>query len=107
LAQRHHSLQMTELADVRELLEGFEEQNNVRLVISFNLVKEGRSPDIEVVAQAFLNVRANGEVPPSVLVKLRCSTLNLLHWNAVLIHAMYALDFQLALNEWDAVEQKG
>jgi len=37
---------------------------------------------------------------------VKCSTLNLKKWNSALIHAMYALDFQLALKELGHAEPK-
>jgi len=106
LASRHHSLDLSELADVTELLVGFEKHNNVRLSLRVSAVTRGKSPALVIVAEAWPTVDEQAVHGPLALVNVNCSDLNLKHWNAVLTHVLYALDFQLALNEYGSVEQK-
>jgi hypothetical protein len=99
LASRHYSLEMTELADVRDLMIGFESHNQVTLECRFSVVWRQLKPDVVMTMLAHNHTQEIGEVPPLASVSVRCSATNLRTWNAVLTHAMYALDFQLALSE--------
>lgn len=99
MASRHYSLEMTEIADFRDLLMGFEEHNGVRIEVRLSLVWGALVPDIAMVAIAHESAGEIGVVAPLASVSVRCSATNLKTLSAALIHAMYALDFQLALNE--------
>lgn len=106
MASRHHSLDLSELADVTDLVAGFEEHNNVRLSIRFSRVSKQGVPGLMVVAEAWPPEDDLAEVKPLASVNVRCLALNLRTWNAVLTHVMYALDFQLALNEFESAATK-
>lgn len=99
MGSKHHSLQMSELADVTDLLYGFEKQNECVVICTFQT--EGQRGKLTIV----LTMHACSVKPVSVeradlaSVSVICSDLNLKTWNAALTHALYALDFQLALNE--------
>lgn len=97
---------MTELADVRDLIMAFEQHNTVALTFRFALEMTGKAPDVVVTAEAHQNRSAIGEAPALASVSVKCSVMNLKTWNAVLTHVMYALDFQLALNELASAEPK-
>jgi hypothetical protein len=95
---------MTEIADVREVLAAFEDTNRVRLEVRFSVARQVRGTDLLVTMLAYDSPGESGEVPPLASVSVKCSSMNLRAWNAVLIHAMYALDIQLALKEYGSVE---
>lgn len=106
MGSRHHSLDLSELADVTDLVGAFEEQNNVRLSIRFGRVSKLGVPGLVVVAEAWTLEDVPPEAKPLASVSVICSGLNIKTWNAVLTHVMYALDFQLALNEFESVAHK-
>jgi hypothetical protein len=97
---------MTELADVRDLMIGFESHNQVTLESRFSVVWRQLKPDIVLTMLAHDPSQEIGEVPPLASVNVRCSALNLRSWNAALTHALYALDFQLVLHELEKAEPK-
>ena len=104
MASRHHSLDLSEIADVTDLVAAFEEHNQVRLSFRFGRVMAGKQPALAVTAEAWPKEEGSGEVKPLASVRVICSDLNLKSWNSALTHVMYALDFQLALNELAAKE---
>jgi hypothetical protein len=106
LASRHFSLQMSELADVTDLLVAYEKQNQMRVTWSFLLKWEGKVPYIEITAKAWGMKGTDPEAKPLASVSVKCSDMNLRHWNAALTHVLYALDFQCALLEFDNAERK-
>jgi len=93
---------MTELADIRELLAAFEATNTVRLEVRFGIEHQVRGTDLYLTMLAHQSKGEIGEVPPLASVSVKCSAMNLKHWNSVLTHCMYALDFQLALHEFES-----
>jgi hypothetical protein len=97
---------MTEIADVRDLLVGFEEQNRIVLELRASLVWKDQGPDVLIFAACHRSQEAIGDQPPLASVNVRCSAMNLRTWNAALTHVLYALDFQLALNEMRSEEPK-
>jgi|SRR5882672_11042804 len=90
---------MTEIADVRDLLVGFEEQNRVRIELRVSLIVKAGDPDVCIYAATHDHLGEIGDLPPSASVSVKCSAMNLRTWKAALTHVLYALDFQLALNE--------
>lgn len=101
MASRHHSLDMSELKDVTELLVAFQEQNRVYIKCRFEAQVREKGPVMFLTAECWGAEEDSLEVPPSASVSLNCSVMNLKGWNAVVTHALYALDFQLALNEFE------
>jgi hypothetical protein len=97
---------MTELGDVTDLLQAFESHNNCRLEVRLSVTVLGKNPTIEMVAIAHPPAWQIGEVSPLGSVSFKCSALNLKTLMAALTHAMYALDFQLAENEFKNVYVK-
>jgi len=106
LASRHHSLDLSELADVTDLMHAFEAQNSVKLELRCGTSIHGKTPTLGLVLLA--NSLPTIEQAASVLasVSVTCSATGLKSWNAVLTHALYALDFQLAQHEFDNVAVK-
>jgi hypothetical protein len=102
LATRHHSLEMTEIADVTDLLLAVERQHSCEIAVVFGLAPNMKRPDVQMTVTAFQIGRDVGEVIVLASVSVTCSAMNLRGWNAALTHAMYALDFKFALAEFDA-----
>lgn len=100
MASRHHSLQMSEVADVIDILIGFQEHNKVRLAIELTVVMKDAAPSLQLVATAW-PPQVTGVVlalPASVVCDTR--TMNLRNLKDAVTHALYALDFRLALDEY-------
>lgn len=106
MASRHHSLDLSEIADVTDLVVGFQAHNNVRLSLRFGVVVEKKVPGIVIVAEAWEDLDDQPAAKPLASLTVKCSALNLKTWNAALTHVLYAMDFQLALAEWERAEQK-
>lgn len=92
--------------DVIDLVEAFQVHNQVKLWFRFNVGVTAGVPDLYLTAEATEQDGTLGDRPTLASVSVRCSALNLRNWNAALTHAMYALDFQLALNELEKAEPK-
>ncbi|AXH79583.1 MAG: hypothetical protein [Circular genetic element sp.] len=90
--------------DVTDLVAGFEEQNKGYLSIRFGTRRHSKIPTLAVVAEFWPLEAEDLDPRPLASVSVICSDLNLKTWNAVLTHVMYALDFQLALSEFDATK---
>jgi len=99
LASRHFSLNLSEVADVTDLLQAFESHNDVRLEIRLSVGIVGKSPTLELVGIAHPPAWQIGEVSPLASASLKCSALNLRSLRDALTHLMYVLDSQLAFNE--------
>jgi len=106
MASRHHSLEMTEIADVRDLLVGFEAQNSVCVGIRMSVYWTGAVPDVLIYAEVHKTREEVGEVPPLASVSVRCLDTGLRNLRDVVIHVLYALDMQLALGEYARIEPK-
>jgi hypothetical protein len=106
LASKHFSLNMSELGDVTDLLHAFEQQNNVKLHCRFGVELVSKNPTIGLTMLAYGVGHSDTVQPPLASVSVICSALNLKTWNAALTHALYALDFQLALNEFESKAPK-
>lgn len=99
MGSRHHSLDLSEIADVTDMLNGFQQHNSCRIVVEVSVEVVDQVPGIVLVAKAYEGDPALLGAKPLGSVSVKCSTMNLKAWNSALIHVMYALDFQLALNE--------
>jgi len=99
LASRHHSLEMSEIADVTDMLNGFQTHNSCLITVEVSVEVVNKAPGLVLLAKAWKaeEVRSGASLLASVSVK--CSAMNLKQWNSALTHVMYALDFQLALLE--------
>jgi len=106
LGSRHHSLNMSEVGDVIDLLSAFEKHNQVRLEMRLSVEWKESVPDLAITTIAHPKEGEIGEVTPLGSVSVRCSAMNLKTVMGVLTHAMYTLDFQLACNELLFVEPK-
>jgi len=106
VALRHHSLRMSEVGDVTDFLYQFERQNRARLEVRLSTLVTGKEVDLGIVMLAHDTEKEIGEAPPLASVSLKCSAMNLKTLSAALLAALYALDFQLGVNEFDKVLKK-
>jgi len=106
LASRHHSLDLSEVADITDMLCGFEAHNSCRIEVRVETLSLMKGRTLVVKGMAW---NTKEDVPEAKLlasVSVTCSALNLRNWNSVLTHLMYALDFQLALQELEKEQTK-
>ena len=97
---------MSEVADVTDILEAFETHNKVRIECRLTLIRTSKGPDLSLMMAAHEEGVEIGEVPSLASVNVKCSATNLKTLSSALTHAMYALDFQLALNEMESASTK-
>jgi len=90
---------MSEIADVTDLLCGFQEHNSCVLKMGVTVEDLGKVRGLIISAEAWGEDLGKPEAKLLASVSVRCSALNLRHWNSALTHVLYALDFQLALLE--------
>lgn len=100
MASRHHSLQMTEVADVIDILIGFQAHNTVRLAVELTVATLGNVPSLQLVVTAYRPVGIGVEPAPLACVECDTRTMNLRNLKDAVTHALYALDFRLALDEF-------
>lgn len=99
LASRHFSLQMGEVADVLDLLLGFEVMNGVKLELRVSTVGAPGSMDLGVTLVAHDHREDIGAVPPLASQSVRCLDTGLKNLRDVVTHVLYLVDGQLARNE--------
>ncbi len=97
---------MSEVADLTDMVAGFEVHNTCVLEMRIMMATGVKLPDLQLTLLAWPKEGKSTEVKPLASVSVKCSATNLKTWNSALIHAMYALDFQLALNELGHAEPK-
>ena len=106
MASKHFSLQMGEVADILDLLIGFEQQNKVELQFRLALSTEPKHRDIVVTAAAYPPEDALMAQPPLAFASVECLATGLRNLRDVVTHALYQMDFQLALHEFESVNPK-
>lgn len=97
---------MTEVADVVDTWQAFELSNKVAVKMRMELDMSGKAPTFIILMEAHETRESVGEVPLLASVSVKCSDMNLKHFKDALTHVLYALDFQLALNEFESVSTK-
>jgi hypothetical protein len=97
---------MGEVADVLDLLLGFEVMNGVCLEVRLGTVGVPGEMDLGVQMYAHDRKHAIGEVPSLASASVRCLDTGLKNLRDVVTHVLYALDFQLVQNELSNAEQK-
>lgn len=106
MASRHFSLNLSEVADVTDLVVAFQEHNSCRIALELTVGTLGHVPQLMCVVTAFRPVGIGVEPAPLACVPLNTSTMNLKHLRDVVTAALYALDFKLALNEFEGVGKR-
>lgn len=99
MASRHFSLEMGDVADIIDLLRGFEFVNKVALTLAMGLTEEGQRPDLVVQLSAWDRREEPPAQKPLASASVTCLATNLKYLRDVVIHALYQLDFQIALLE--------
>ena len=99
MASRHHSLEMSEIADVTDMLCSFEQHNSCRIGVRARTLVSSVVRTIVLELTAWEGEPYEQEAKCLASVSVICSAMNLRNWNSALIHGMYALDFRLALGE--------
>lgn len=107
LASRHHSLDLSEVKDVIEVLEAFEGQNNCSVAIAFSVCPDRRTPHLAVTVTAFESLPGVPGGKPLGSVNIDTFGMNLRYLKDVVTQSLYVLDFELALIEWDSEKPKG
>lgn len=105
MASRHHSLDYSEVKDVTQLVQDFEEHNAVHVVIGFSVEVKDKSPRIVMHAGAFTAGPADAERVPLASVQLDTYAMNLKHWGSAVTHLLYVLDAQLARSEMQGSQE--
>jgi len=99
VASRHHSLDYSEVKDVTQLLQDFEEHNGVTVRVSFQVEMSGKAPGIVMYAEAYERPTVDTGAEPWVSVNVRCLDMNLRHWGGAVTHLLYVLDSAIARRE--------
>lgn len=100
LALKNGSSQSLELPELIDLIKAFEAQNSVELVISGQIVDGTRRTDLRWTVAAY---DGDPDAPGAkilALASVRCLEKRLVRLEDVLLQLLYALDFQLAENEF-------
>jgi len=92
--------------DVTQLLQDFEEHNDVTVRVSFRVEKLGKAPGIVMNAEAYENPVEGTGLPLLASVSVRCLDMNLRHWGAAVTHLLYVLDSAIARQEMARAESK-
>jgi len=101
LASRHHSLDMSETKDMIELIRAFEQHNSLRIGVSLTVEDRDGRLQMAVSVHAFARGVVDAEPAPLASVLLYSFPTNQRTLMGLLTHALYALDFRLAVNEFD------
>jgi len=91
---------MGDVADVMDIVMGFEEHNTVRIAIELTVGRLGHVPRLMLYLQAYRPVGIGVEPAPLASVLCDCQTMNLRTLRDAVIRGLYALDIQLALQEF-------
>ena len=97
---------MTEISDVLDLLMGFQEHNSVQVEMRMSVVDAPGKQDLVITVLAHDKAAEIGGLPPLASVSVKCLGLSLRMLRDAVTHALYALDFQLALHELAEKEPK-
>jgi hypothetical protein len=107
LALRNGSFQGIVMVDLVAMVEAFEQGNSVRIALRAELTTWKGQRDIQWTAEAYEQTLEHSGALPLVYVSVRCMERRLATMEAVLMHLLYALDFQLAEREFKALGEKG
>jgi hypothetical protein len=99
LASKHFSLQMGEVVDILDLLNGFQVFNGVSLETRVSPTGMRGKMDLMVTMLAHKPEADRAVVPPLASVSVRCLDTGLRNLRDVVTHVLYLVDGQLARNE--------
>ncbi len=98
--------QLSEVADVLDLLQGFELESGVVVAITLSVSMEKGSPSLSIAAVANWGTGLKPEVKKSASVSSNTSVMNLRNLKDAVTHVLYMLDFALVLEKSDPAENK-
>lgn len=96
MGSRHHSLDYSEVKDVTQLVQDFQELNGVHVRMELEVVQFGRGPQLQVTAEAWESRHPSTGAPLLASASVGCSATNLKHLRDVVTHVLYMLDGRLA-----------
>lgn len=99
MASRHHSLEMTEVKDVVEIIQNFEEQVGLHIAFAMSVTVVEKAPRLACTATAFQMPPVVAEPAPLVSVSFSTSTTGHRFLKDVVTHGLYLLDAKLAWRE--------
>jgi hypothetical protein len=91
--------------DFAEALRAFQDQNRVRIVITVRAVAAGGTADFWLDGKALSEVSADGVRSLLAFASVKCLGSRHRTTDAALLALLYALDFQLAENEFAKVKK--
>lgn len=101
MASRHHSLEMTDVEDVAELLSNFEAHAGVSAAVALSVVRVGKVRTIQMTATAWEPLM-DGAVPVLLAsVSATCSVMRVKSLGGALTQLVYLLDGALACREME------
>jgi hypothetical protein len=106
LASSRDTRNSADVKDVISVMSAFEEQNKVFIEMRMGLKLDAKEPDLVLHLAAHQLPSEIGVLPALASVSVTCSAMNKATLEACLIHALYVLDFQLALSEFESVNKK-
>jgi hypothetical protein len=106
LASSRDTRNSADVRDVISVMSAFQEQNQVRIEMRLELKTDVKGQDIVMYLAAHERGKEFGEAPSLASVSVTCLAMNKASMEACLIHALYVLDFQLALHEWGSADKK-
>lgn len=107
LASRHHSLNLSEVGDVKDLLWGFEQHNHCSVQLRTETVVEDGRLDLLMTIAAWSISESRSEATLWACVSVKCSAMNLRTFRDAVTHVLYALDLRLVLREFDGKTKGG
>lgn len=99
LASRHHSLEMTDVEDVAELLSNFQEQTGVFVTVGLMVVGAGKVRTIALMGTAFEGTQPGAEPVPLVSASATCLDIGAKSLGGALTQLVYMMDGALASRE--------
>ena len=106
LASSRGSSNTPDVMDILSAMTAFEQQNTIVLELRLTTAKKGTEDDFWIACLAHDGSAEIGALPPLASVSLSFLALRVKSLDAALFRALYALDAQLALNEFASVAKK-
>jgi len=92
--------------DATTAVEAFQEHNNCLVVITIRMPRKPSAQKLWLEGKALSSLDTNGVRSLLAFASVLCSELNCLTMDAAILSLLYALDFQLAENEFAKTQTK-
>jgi hypothetical protein len=106
LASSQSSSNTPDVMDILSAMTAFEQQNTIVLELRLSTAKKGTEDDFWITCLAHNGSAEIGDLPPLASVSMSFLALRVKSLDAALFRALYALDAQLALNEFASMTEK-